>query len=437
MSFYIDIRSSFVVMKFKLFRKQSTSSHDSPSSPQNSTTVSDYSSTDESSVFDSPSSSPDIAAFDELSLTDNNSKIKSTSRSVEPNNKSRPTSCFVTPPLPDMEDDLSSSILRKTSLSLRSSLLKRNNLLASRKSEYYRHSSYSNNYKFPNDNISLKAPSLKNESKTSKTSRNSIHGMSIITPTTNQSSPSEYHTPLSGYRTPSSGYQTSLSGYRTPTSGYQTPISEFHSDFIDDDIPKRSELRPKSQRLLKRFSQFESIASPPSIYSPASSSSNFQKLETLPKINQGDINPKTKHQNLDKVLNKHSQIKTTSKSSSKSNHYTYKIPKLNEAENILKLKIFIGLANEDVIALKLRKDKLKTVHELIDVILYKVFDKLTNEKVSSNDIKISIFFKDYKLKPIVMKTCGDKNSQTSGLIQKDLLYDYIMAKNKVYIRAEY
>ncbi|KAI5955522.1 hypothetical protein KGF57_003654 [Candida theae] len=96
--------------------------------------------------------------------------------------------------------------------------------------------------------------------------------------------------------------------------------------------------------------------------------------------------------------------------------------------------------NYDFIAIRLRKDRLQNINELVNVILFKIMNKKPNVKV--NDVNLSIFFKDSQLKPISLKEPVGKRSSTSSvkgvLLDNDgLLLDYVQLKRKLYIRAQF
>ncbi|CAK9436007.1 uncharacterized protein LODBEIA_P05850 [Lodderomyces beijingensis] len=137
-------------------------------------------------------------------------------------------------------------------------------------------------------------------------------------------------------------------------------------------------------------------------------------------------------------------------------------------ESILKLNIYIDDNNnnncanmkfnaagepridpydDNFIALRLRKDKLRNINELINVIIFKIMNKRKNVRL--NDIKLSIFFKDPNLKPIVLKKRIDEHASRASLVSvgaagkevdlnnDDLLLDYVQLKHKLYIRAQF
>ncbi|KAG5421173.1 hypothetical protein I9W82_000263 [Candida metapsilosis] len=96
--------------------------------------------------------------------------------------------------------------------------------------------------------------------------------------------------------------------------------------------------------------------------------------------------------------------------------------------------------NHDFIAIKLRKDKLQNINELVNVIIFKIMSKKPNVKV--NDINLSIFFKNSHLKPILLKEQVNKRSSLSSIkgvhLDNDgLLLDYVQLKRKLYIRAQF
>lgn len=97
--------------------------------------------------------------------------------------------------------------------------------------------------------------------------------------------------------------------------------------------------------------------------------------------------------------------------------------------------------NHDFMAIKLRKDKLQNINELVNVIIFKIINKKPNIKV--NDINLSIFFKDLHLKPILLKepvtkkNSAMRNKEVLLLDNDGLLLDYVQLKRKLYIRAQF
>lgn len=108
-----------------------------------------------------------------------------------------------------------------------------------------------------------------------------------------------------------------------------------------------------------------------------------------------------------------------------------------KTDQILKIKIFVSsggttvagttAGTTDVMALKLKKQKLQNIHELVQVIQFKVGFRLA--AVDSSDINLSIFFRNPKLKPIPLQTSAGRSVDAS------LLMDYILAKDKLYVNA--
>lgn len=108
---------------------------------------------------------------------------------------------------------------------------------------------------------------------------------------------------------------------------------------------------------------------------------------------------------------------------------SYTLPVLNE-ENELKVKIYVGRRNEDAMALKLRKDKLNSISELHEVILYKIRQR--HQGLSRDAITLNIFFKnDLNSVPL--------NPRRRFVLDayQDLLLDYVMNKSKLYVQATY
>ncbi|EMG45175.1 hypothetical protein G210_5247 [Candida maltosa Xu316] len=116
------------------------------------------------------------------------------------------------------------------------------------------------------------------------------------------------------------------------------------------------------------------------------------------------------------------------------------------SELVLKLNIFLQetkLGQVSVIRVKLRKDKLKNINELTNLILFKLMNK--KQDLNINQVKLLIFFKDKHINPIILKDSIDRKSKrfssddvTSkeiGINKDDLLLDYVQMKTKLYIKA--
>ncbi|KAI5951012.1 hypothetical protein KGF54_004086 [Candida jiufengensis] len=130
----------------------------------------------------------------------------------------------------------------------------------------------------------------------------------------------------------------------------------------------------------------------------------------------------------------------------------------NTQDPILKIKIFLDHSNNtnqplkihqlDYISIKLRKDKLKNINELINVIIFKIMNK--NKIINLNNIKLSIIFLNEdnqsdgngkNLNPIILKNSvkNFKNSSNNEICfnNDELLLDYVQLKKKIYIRAQF
>lgn len=102
-------------------------------------------------------------------------------------------------------------------------------------------------------------------------------------------------------------------------------------------------------------------------------------------------------------------------------------------DQVLKIKIFVVSSTtgttSDVMALKLKKQKLENINELIQVIQFKVGFRFS--ALDTSDIKLSIFFKNPKLRPIPLNDSAGRSLDTNGLTM-----DYILAKDKLYVKAD-
>lgn len=95
--------------------------------------------------------------------------------------------------------------------------------------------------------------------------------------------------------------------------------------------------------------------------------------------------------------------------------------------NVLKVKIFY---NEEVLAVKLRKDLLSSTKELVGVTLYKLSQRYT---FSREQIKLSLIFADGDLKPVSLTTASETPFAS---FYEDLCMNYIQNKSKIFITAK-
>lgn len=94
-------------------------------------------------------------------------------------------------------------------------------------------------------------------------------------------------------------------------------------------------------------------------------------------------------------------------------------------KNVLKVKIFF---QDEVLAVKLRKDLLSGIKELADVTKYKL---LQRHNFAVRDLKLSLKFADSQLQPVIL--CGGSNPFAS--MYEDICMDYIHSKSKILISA--
>lgn len=133
--------------------------------------------------------------------------------------------------------------------------------------------------------------------------------------------------------------------------------------------------------------------------------------------------------------------KSSSKQRNSNSTYTKRISSSSlpsNSPNVLKVKIYLNSNDqlEDVIALRIKKDKLQTVDQLVDVIIYKITNRQSN--VEGNNIKLMILFNQANVKPITLKDDsrnGIDNSSFDLLESDSLIMDYVSGKEKLYIKA--
>lgn len=94
---------------------------------------------------------------------------------------------------------------------------------------------------------------------------------------------------------------------------------------------------------------------------------------------------------------------------------------------MLKVKIFY---QEEVVAVKLRKDLLSSIKELVDVTLYKLYQRHNFQR---ENMSLSLSFADSDLKPVSLTTSA---GGAFASYQEELCMDYIQIKLKIYISAQ-
>ncbi|KAI5963543.1 uncharacterized protein KGF55_002423 [Candida pseudojiufengensis] len=130
----------------------------------------------------------------------------------------------------------------------------------------------------------------------------------------------------------------------------------------------------------------------------------------------------------------------------------------NKNNSILKLKILLDdqsiqsdqkqqqINQLNYISIKLNKNKLKNINELINIIIFKIMN--FNKILNLNNLKLSIVFMNKddnkKLNPIILKNSvvdyqQQQNNKSSEIFfnNDDLLLDYVLLKSKLYIRAQF
>lgn len=229
----------------------------------------------------------------------------------------------------------------------------------------------------------------------------------------------------------------------TTPSKHRKSVCSTPLDSSDDiEIPKRNPLRPTPSQ--KRYStgalyRNSAFSPTPVPFIPAAvpRTPSLVSSSKLPTISTFDTDYRASLQGLDSALLK-SRVRAPSRNLTISGEkgtltgrrVSSSVPKLNESENLLKVKIFIGEMDREVVALKLKKDKLSNLNELIDVITYKAMSK--DSSLSSEEVNVDMVFANPLLKPVSMK--GSANG-AFGSSNNEFLMDYVLAKEKVYVRA--
>ncbi|EDK42329.1 predicted protein [Lodderomyces elongisporus NRRL YB-4239] len=269
--------------------------------------------------------------------------------------------------------------------------------------------------------------------------------------------------------------------------------------YPNDVVMPIPEPNPSSKPSVVAPRRSSTLRSHSNIASTTSNTSNISNTSTTGNTSNTNFNttPTRSRSNSKKASNRH--LIAGPPSAYPSSHLVHSTP-ASEADSILKLNIYLQEYNTPLqlqlqlqlplqlqlllillldgkqlnqsanfIAIKLRKDKLRNINELINVILFKIMTK--RQDINVNDVKLSIFFRDPALKPIVLKDCigghrpnsiaaasptktkspisiytptlseGEKNAfgqaQEIYINSDALLLDYVQLKRKLYIKAQF
>lgn len=99
--------------------------------------------------------------------------------------------------------------------------------------------------------------------------------------------------------------------------------------------------------------------------------------------------------------------------------------------NVLKLKISCRESFDEIVALKLRKDRLRCLAELVEVVLLKLAGKLPCNR---DNVKISLVFPNSALEPVTLKCPGGQDKLYNNE-REDFMMGYVQAKSKIYVQV--
>lgn len=111
---------------------------------------------------------------------------------------------------------------------------------------------------------------------------------------------------------------------------------------------------------------------------------------------------------------------------------------LQPTSSSMKIKIYINEKDqlEDVIALKVQKERLQDINVLIDIIISKITSMRSD--INRENIKLFLVFKQESIRPILLSKTPRKTFNESNLNLFDntsLIMDYLSGKEKLYIRV--
>ena len=111
---------------------------------------------------------------------------------------------------------------------------------------------------------------------------------------------------------------------------------------------------------------------------------------------------------------------------------------LQPISSSMKIKIYINEKEqqEDIIALKVQKEQLQDINELIDIIIRKITS--LRPDINKENIKLFLFFKQETIRPILLSKAPSETTDDFNLNSFDktsLIMDYLSGREKLYIRA--
>ncbi|CUM46817.1 unnamed protein product [Debaryomyces tyrocola] len=111
---------------------------------------------------------------------------------------------------------------------------------------------------------------------------------------------------------------------------------------------------------------------------------------------------------------------------------------LQPTSSSIKIKIYISENDqlEDVIALKVQKEHLQDINELIDIIICKITSMRSD--INGENIKLFLFFKKESIRPILLSKTASETTNDLNLNSFDnnsMIMDYLSGREKLYIRA--
>ncbi|CUM63117.1 uncharacterized protein PRCAT00000684001 [Priceomyces carsonii] len=423
----------------------------------------DSNSTDQSSVFDSAPNSPAVARFDE---SEYGTRKRTLANTVSP--APRPTSCYVTPPLPSMDVDIDSERANNVSGKLRNPILKRrlnygllpsdsdsNNKIFGRSLSLRspaRPSSVSRQKK--NDSKLFRSPSMNlSRGKVSrfdnKKNDGEVSGLGIHYPAQN-SSPRVSTSKIKSNSTPD--VTRGLSTLSVDSQSRQPLITKnlvgnnsliTKAEDQGSSVPKERNLHPS---ILRNGSLSLSTSSLVSNTKSLRSKANTIKLVSSRNVDVTNMSTlcgshtmlesgslSLKHDSVYSVLRVTLSILDESlgigivekdrNDMPTENSCGLETSSKNVVKQILKVKVYVGNDEDEVIALKVPKDRLKSPSDLSALVRYKLLT--AQSTYIARELNLSIIFKDTNLNPV------DLNNEDMS----DLIMNFAMIKDKLYLRA--
>ena len=117
-------------------------------------------------------------------------------------------------------------------------------------------------------------------------------------------------------------------------------------------------------------------------------------------------------------------------------------------ENMIKIKVLMEILHPapkpseiEVVVFTIAKEKLRNLNELNNLVIFRLLR--IRQDINLNKVRLLLYFKNDALHPVLLKLCVDQKHKSKDDVtpthfnDKALLFEYVMMKEKMYIKAEY